>query len=288
MIFDSIEDGYTFYQRYAHAVGFSVRKYTSRKLKNSDTVKLQLFVCSKEGYKKTNELNPMRKRSSARVGCEAKIILKYFCGDGFGYAVSTFYEGHSHSLSDSSQSLFEKHGRDMNLFHKNFVVANSKVITISQSLLYSFYRKHTSILSTGLCHFIEYCASFYRNICFLQLNVGPSKSYNQVKELVGGHDNVGASKQDFKNFQRDLKAFIKDTDAQMFMDNFNKKKDMWSSFFFEYEVDDDMCLCRVLWCDPICLKNYALYGDIVSFDTTFKTNKYVFFFFFEFFLVTLY
>lgn len=98
-----------------------------------------------------------------------------------------------------------------------------------------------------------------------------------VKELYGGYDNVGASKQDFKNFQRDLKAFIGGSDAQIFVDNFEKKKKIWSSFFFEFETDADGCLNKALWCDPICIKNYTFFGDMVTFDTTFRTNKYVFF-----------
>lgn len=94
-----------------------------------------------------------------------------------------------------------------------------------------------------------------------------------VKEYVGGYDNVGASKQDFKNFQRDIKACIEGSDAQIFVNNYLEKKERWSSYFFEYEVDDGGHLTRALWCDPICRKNYFLFGDMVSFDTTFKTNK---------------
>ncbi|XP_021714637.1 protein FAR1-RELATED SEQUENCE 5-like [Chenopodium quinoa] len=39
-------------------------------------------------------------------------------------------------------------------------------------------------------------------------------------------------------------------------------------------VDDDSCLSRALWADPICKKNYALFGDMISFDTTYQTNRY--------------
>lgn len=41
-----------------------------------------------------------------------------------------------------------------------------------------------------------------------KVNIGPVKSFKLIKELVGSYDNVGASKQDFKNFPRDLKAYI--------------------------------------------------------------------------------
>ncbi|XP_065855046.1 protein FAR1-RELATED SEQUENCE 5-like [Euphorbia lathyris] len=107
-----------------------------------------------------------------------------------------------------------------------------------------------------------------------KMNVGPVRTYRQIKENVGGYNNVGASKQDFKNFHRDLKAYIYESDAQMFIDIFNKKKLLWSTFFFDFDMDKDDHLCRALWADPICRKNYALFGDMVSFDTTYQTNRY--------------
>ncbi|XP_065855635.1 uncharacterized protein [Euphorbia lathyris] len=64
-----------------------------------------------------------------------------------------------------------------------------------------------------------------------KMNVGPVRTYRQIKENVGGYNNVGASKQDFKNFHRDLKAYIYESDAQMFIDIFSKKKLLWSAFF---------------------------------------------------------
>lgn len=105
------------------------------------------------------------------------------------------------------------------------------------------------------------------------MNIGPVTTFRMMKEIVGGYDNIGASKQDFKNFHRDLKAYIQGSDAQMFVDNFTNKKLMWSAFFFDFEMDEDYCLCRALWADPLCKKSYALFGDMVSFDTTYQTNR---------------
>ena len=81
-----------------------------------------------------------------------------------------------------------------------------------------------------------------------KVNIGPVKTFRMVKEYVGGYENIGASKEDFKNFQRDLKAYIEGSDAHMFVDNFKNKKLLWSTaFYFDYEVDEEGCLCRALW-----------------------------------------
>ncbi|XP_021770614.1 protein FAR1-RELATED SEQUENCE 5-like [Chenopodium quinoa] len=106
------------------------------------------------------------------------------------------------------------------------------------------------------------------------VNIGPVTTFRMMKEIVGGYDNIGASKQDFKIFHRDLKAYIQGSDAQIFMDNFTNKKLMWSAFFFDFKMDEDYCLCRALWAAPLCKKSYALFGDMVSFDTTYQTYRY--------------
>jgi hypothetical protein len=46
-----------------------------------------------------------------------------------------------------------------------------------------------------------------------------------------------------------------------------------TSFFFEYEVIDGR-LVRVFWADTTSRKNYAHFGDVLSFDTTYSTNQY--------------
>ncbi|RAL53565.1 hypothetical protein DM860_012180 [Cuscuta australis] len=83
-------------------------------------------------------------------------------------------------------------------------------------------------------------------------NIGTMKSYRLSKESVGGYDNVGATAVDFKNFRRDLKAYIAGGESNQ--------------------------LTRLFWCDPVARKNYTLFGDVVSFDATYETNiKYSFF-----------
>jgi len=46
------------------------------------------------------------------------------------------------------------------------------------------------------------------------------------------------------------------------------------SFYFVYEMDENNRLKHVFWADGISRKNYCLFGDAFSFDTTYGTNKY--------------
>lgn len=94
------------------------------------------------------------------------------------------------------------------------------------------------------------------------------------KELVNGFENIGASLNDFKNFQRDIKCFIHERDGQLFIDYFKSMAETCPGFYFDYDVDTDGSLRRAIWADGISRRNYFVYGDAVSFDPTYSTNKY--------------
>jgi len=45
-------------------------------------------------------------------------------------------------------------------------------------------------------------------------------------------------------------------------------------FYYTMRIDEDNTVRSLFWTDAESRLNYALYGDFVSFDTTFSTNKY--------------
>ncbi|XP_074298643.1 protein FAR1-RELATED SEQUENCE 5-like [Silene latifolia] len=48
----------------------------------------------------------------------------------------------------------------------------------------------------------------------------------------------------------------------------------WEGFYFDYDVDSDGSLSRAISADGTARKNYSLFGDAVSFNPTYSTNKY--------------
>ncbi|KAK1390077.1 hypothetical protein POM88_018255 [Heracleum sosnowskyi] len=103
---------------------------------------------------------------------------------------------------------------------------------------------------------------------------GVSKSHSFMKEHVGGYANVGAIVRDFRNFSRDLKAYVGERDAQMIINKFKAKHVSCESFYYAYDVDSEDHLTKLFWADVVARRNYELYGDVVSFDATFDTNMY--------------
>lgn len=67
---------------------------------------------------------------------------------------------------------------------------------------------------------------------------------------------------------------IRDSDAHMFIHNFRRKHEVNNSFYYDYEVDNERRLKYVFWTNGVLSKNYSLFGDAISFDTTYNTNKY--------------
>ena len=54
-----------------------------------------------------------------------------------------------------------------------------------------------------------------------------------------------------------------------------KQKQIWTPhFFFQYTVDEESRLANLFWTDSQSHLDYACFGDVVAFDTTYKTNVY--------------
>ncbi|XP_057811699.1 protein FAR1-RELATED SEQUENCE 5-like [Salvia miltiorrhiza] len=105
-------------------------------------------------------------------------------------------------------------------------------------------------------------------------NIGPVKSFYLFKKLVRGYDKVGCTTVDFKNFARDLRAYVLGSDAQILLNNLFNKREICSDFRFEYAVDSSDKLTRLFWADHLSIQKYDAFGESVSFDATYSTNRY--------------
>jgi zinc finger SWIM domain-containing protein 3 len=63
-------------------------------------------------------------------------------------------------------------------------------------------------------------------------------------------------------------------DAQAVISFLTECKSNDPDFFFQYKTDGEGHLKGLLWCDCQCRLDYAAFGDVVVFDSTYKTNRY--------------
>uniref|UniRef100_A0A7N0TSA9 SWIM-type domain-containing protein n=1 Tax=Kalanchoe fedtschenkoi TaxID=63787 RepID=A0A7N0TSA9_KALFE len=236
--FNNLQEGIDFYKEYAHFCGFQVRVSTSKKAKRCDSVYLQYVLCNKEGFHSSkfgdrledNASVAQRRRSTARSGCKARVLLKLV--ENSLYVVSDFVEEHNHPMTPLVHQQFLKSNRSVNCAQQNFIMD---------------------------------CGN---------LRIGAQKSHKIMKEICGGYSNIGAQAVDFKNFKRDFKNFVGDSDGQIVIDRLKIKQSCCDGFRFEYHVDSNGDLRRLLWADALSQIHFQAFGDCVAFDATYRTNKY--------------
>nr|GEU63307.1 hypothetical protein [Tanacetum cinerariifolium] len=103
--------------------------------------------------------------------------------------------------------------------------------------------------------------------------IGATRAHNLLCSMKGGYEYVHGTTDDFKNHQRGVNVFIGDSDAQMLINKMENRKMYVPNFTFQYRVENSE-LVAMFWADEVAKCNYKEFGDIVSFDATFNSNKY--------------
>ncbi|RVX19264.1 Protein FAR1-related sequence 5 [Vitis vinifera] len=92
---------------------------------------------------------------------------------------------------------------------------------------------------------------------------------------IRGHEHVGFTQKDIYN-QVDAmcRSEIKDGDAKAALAYLCGKAEMDSSFFYKFNIDEESRLANLFWADSTARMDYACFGDVLAFDTTYRTNAY--------------
>ncbi|GJX20684.1 FAR1-related sequence 5-like protein [Tanacetum coccineum] len=103
-------------------------------------------------------------------------------------------------------------------------------------------------------------------------NIGPTIAHRLKVALMSGYDKVRGISGDYRNFKRAVNLFIGDRDTQMIVDKIINRQRRVIEFSFEHHVFHDE-LVSMFWADETMKCNYDVFGDVVSFDATFRTYK---------------
>ncbi|XP_071699232.1 protein FAR1-RELATED SEQUENCE 5-like [Rutidosis leptorrhynchoides] len=104
-------------------------------------------------------------------------------------------------------------------------------------------------------------------------NIGPTKAYEVYSNMKGSEKNVHGTVIDFRNWKRDLNVFINATDSQMLVNKMEERKKYVPGFSFEYKLEKSQ-LHSIFWADEVAKCNYKEFSDVISFDATYRTNRY--------------
>ncbi|XP_052623603.1 protein FAR1-RELATED SEQUENCE 5-like [Lactuca sativa] len=103
--------------------------------------------------------------------------------------------------------------------------------------------------------------------------IGPTMAHKLRASLRGGYEFVKPKVVYYKNLRRDINKVIGYKYAQIIVNTMNDRRAHYPNYSFEFSCQDDVLDC-MFWADEMEKAYYAEFGDVISFDATFRTNKY--------------
>ncbi|KAH9777142.1 protein FAR1-RELATED SEQUENCE [Citrus sinensis] len=99
--------------------------------------------------------------------------------------------------------------------------------------------------------------------------------FNSIVVGAGGYENVTFLEKDCRNFvDKTRRLQLEEGDAMALLKYFKKKQAEYNGFFFSIDLDKEDRLKNVFWADSRSRAAYKYFGDVITFDTTYLTNKY--------------
>ncbi|XP_074335536.1 protein FAR1-RELATED SEQUENCE 5-like [Apium graveolens] len=239
--FPTLEDAFKFYKEYGRVCGFCVRKSIKR-TSGRGTLLSRYVICNRGG--KPNRSNSKVSNESAGKGPKkTRRTTSRRCNCKARIILKPAGTGGLVVMGFN-----EEHNHPLSSgAEKMFLKCNRNLFVPHQNLIMD-------------------CA---------RVNIGATKAFSLAKEWAGSYEAVGAMLIDFKNFARDVKARIGKRDSDMILAKFKLKKEAsQNTFYYDYKVDRQGHLTGLFWTDAIGQANFDVFGDIISFDPTFRTNRY--------------
>ncbi|CAN1178483.1 Protein FAR1-RELATED SEQUENCE 5, partial [Linum perenne] len=103
----------------------------------------------------------------------------------------------------------------------------------------------------------------------------PAQIMKLAKHEARGHSNVGFIDTNIYNFAYNNRTQqIIGGDAANALTYLKSRMDEDKEFFLKYTQNDEEHLMNLFWADRISRADYACFGDLLLFDTTYKKNHY--------------
>ncbi|RYQ87962.1 hypothetical protein Ahy_B09g095453 isoform C [Arachis hypogaea] len=108
-----------------------------------------------------------------------------------------------------------------------------------------------------------------------EAGIRPSKTYQSFVAAAGGHRELNFIEKDVKNYiTREVRNVSEQEDAKEFGKYLLRMKEKNPNFFFELQLEEDQSIKLVFWADARSRAAFEYFGDVISFDTTYNTNRY--------------
>ncbi|XP_058181919.1 protein FAR1-RELATED SEQUENCE 7-like [Rhododendron vialii] len=235
MEFESDEQAYRFYNKYAGLVGFSVRKDWVNRSKVHGRVVSRKFTCSREGYRRKDkrDVNVKKHRKETRTGCLAHMIVTRQ-PDG-RYRITHFEANHNH---DNINTL---NGQNLVEMPSMGAMDDTGVTEADSS---NDLGKQSEI------------------------------AFQLLGRRFGARENFDCPVIDFDNFLKTGRGRDwKEGEAGRLLYYFQRQHFENPSFFYSIQLDVDDKISNIFWADDNMVTDYDHFGDVVCLDTTYRTNN---------------
>ncbi|XP_034225566.1 protein FAR-RED IMPAIRED RESPONSE 1-like [Prunus dulcis] len=102
-----------------------------------------------------------------------------------------------------------------------------------------------------------------------------NKNYNSMVVEAGEHENMSFMEKDCRNYINKVRRLqLGEGDATAIQKYFLKMQAQNANFFYAIDLDESGRLRNVFWADSRSRAAYEEFGDAITFDTTYLTNKY--------------
>ncbi|XP_012478472.1 putative protein FAR1-RELATED SEQUENCE 10 isoform X1 [Gossypium raimondii] len=245
-IFKTDEDAFEYYSNFARKNGFSIRKARSTESQNLGIYRRD-FVCYRSGFnqprKKANVEHP-RDRKSVRCGCDAKLYLTKEIVNGVTqWYISQFSNVHNHELLEDDQV------RLLPAYRKIQEADQERILLLSK-------------------------AGFPVNRIVKVLELEKGVQPGQLPFI----------EKDVRNFVRTCKKSVQENDALLTEKRENDTLELLEAckamaerdadFVYDYTTDENSKIENISWSYADSVRAYTVFGDVVTFDTTYRSITY--------------
>jgi zinc finger SWIM domain-containing protein 3 len=233
MEFNTIQDAWMFWVTYGGQKGFEVRKKYANKRQSDGAVRSCRYVCANEGHRVPDKRDHLTKHPRAETRTDCPVRIGLILDREKG----------NYKVTD----LILEHNHSLHLPQTSHLMASQRKISQLQG-----FEIETAD----------------------DAGIGPKAAHELACIQVGGSANLSYTLQDHKNYLRGKRQReMAYGQVGSMLRYFQEKNVENPSFQYALQMDQEEHIANIFWADAKMLTDYAYFGDVVSFDTTFGTNK---------------
>ncbi|KAL3844867.1 hypothetical protein ACJIZ3_002270 [Penstemon smallii] len=225
---------YGLYCVYAHTKGFTVRKDNVERFNDGSGIKARDFVCSCEGSEDEKRFRLNPAFLKPTLRCKCKAKLRVARLKGQNWRVTAFRKEHSHDMLPPDQRNLLRSARHMSPD-------------------------------------IEKCFE-----TMIKCGVPMARAYDFLQTLSHGRENAQFNEKDVRDSVSCTgnQGGIENADITELFQHFISMSNKEPYFYWNVKRNENNRLMNVFFRDYRCSIDYEYFGDVLSVENTYRTNKY--------------